>query len=305
MEARMRWLTLVIAISAALGIAACGGGNKASTPNKDVEDQLGFDQSSVITRQSKVESAIRDCMKAQGFDYTPIDPFAQRAAITGSARLSDDDFLKQFGYGITTFWGRGSAQADPNQRLMLSMNPADRRAYERALWGDNAGATFSGAMENGDFAKLGGCTKQATEKVFGGAQVLTELQGKLDSLDERIDSDQRMVRAKQQWASCMANAGFRYDEPDSIDADLYKRFEQIVGPAPAQFATGPAPGVAPPPFDHAALAALQRDEVSTARADSGCEHKDITPVENVVRPQYEAQFRQQNQALIGQVKPVG
>jgi len=29
-----------------------------------------------------------------------------------------------------------------------------------------------------------------------------------------------------------------------------------------------------------------------------------TPVENVVRPQYEARFREQNQNLIGQVKPV-
>ena len=32
--------------------------------------------------------------------------------------------------------------------------------------------------------------------------------------------------------------------------------------------------------------------------------KDITPVEAVVRPQYEAQFRQSNQTLISQVKPV-
>ena len=58
------------------------------------------------------------------------------------------------------------------------------------------------------------------------------------------------------------------------------------------------------PYDHAALAVLQREEVAVARADFACERKDITPVEAAVRPQYEAQFRQRNQTLISQVKPV-
>ena len=44
--------------------------------------------------------------------------------------------------------------------------------------------------------------------------------------------------------------------------------------------------------------------MSIARADFDCERKDITPVETVVRPQYEAQFRVRNQSLISQVKPV-
>ena len=39
-------------------------------------------------------------------------------------------------------------------------------------------------------------------------------------------------------------------------------------------------------------------------AFSACERKEITPIESKVRPQYEAQFRQRNQALISQVKPL-
>ena len=113
-----------------------------------------------------------------------------------------------------------------------------------------------------------------------------------------------MVRALERWTSCMADAGFRYEDPDEIDADLTKRMEKIVGPVPGPFATGPGSGQTAPPYDHTALAALQREEVAVARADFACERKDITPVEAVVRPQYEAQFRQRNQALISQVKPV-
>ena len=257
-----------------------------------------------MARQSRVEADIHECMKAQGFDYVPVDPFAQRAAVTGASRLSDEDFLNQFGYGISTLWGRGGAQSDPNQQLRTSLGPADRRAYDRALWGDSPGATFQAAVDSGDFTKLGGCTRKSTESVFGGAQVLTQLQGKLDQLDERILADQRMVRALERWTSCMAEAGYHYEDPDEIDSDITKRMEQIVGPVPGPFATGPGSGQKPVPYDHAALAALQRDEVATARADFACERKDITPVEAVVRPQYEAQFRQSNQTLISQVKPV-
>ena len=311
---RFARLLTIAALVAALGLSACGGsgeaegggtsGKQSKQPSGPVEDQLGFDTAGIMARQSRVEADIRECMKAQGFDYVPIDPFAQRAAVTVVSRLTDEDFLEQFGYGISTLWGRGGSQADPNQRLRAGLSPADRRAYDRALWGENAGATFQAAVDSGDFTKLGGCTRKATETVFGGAQVLTQLQGKLDQLDERILEDQRMVRAVERWTACMARAGYRYEDPDEIDADLTKRMERIVGPLPGPFATGPASGHKPAPYDHRALADLQQEEVAIARADYACERKEITPVESTVRPQYEAQFRQRNQALIGQVKPV-
>jgi hypothetical protein len=303
----LRLLVAAALTASALCTAACGGTDKApAKPGAaaEVEDQLGFDQSGSMARQSRVEGAIRDCMKAEGFDYVPVDPVAQRAALLGSGRLSDQDFIDQFGYGISTLWGRGGAQADPNARTRGALGPADRRAYDRALWGENRGATFTDAVDRGDFTKLGGCTRKATEAVFGGAQVLTQIQGKLDSLDERILADQRMVRAIEKWSACMADAGFRYEEPEDIDSDLFDRMEKLVGPVPGQYATGPAPGETARSYDRNALRQLQRDEVAIARADYRCELKDITPVENVVRPEYEADFRRQNASLLGQIKPL-
>jgi hypothetical protein len=305
----IRALTAAVVVGTALGLAACGSDEKSSgaaakQPSGSVEEQLGFETAEIMARQVRVEAFIRDCMKAEGFDYIPVDPLAQRAAITGSSRLSDEDFIQQFGYGISTFWGRGGAEADPNQRLRRSLGPADRTAYDRVLWGENVGTTFAEAVDTGNFAKLGGCTRKATEAVFGGAQVLTQLQRRLDQLDERILEDQRMVRALERWSGCMADAGFRYEDPEMIDSELFDRMEAIVGPLPGQFATGPEPGKKPPPYNRAALAELQRDEVAIARADLACELKHIAPVEEVVRPQYEAQFRERNEGLITQVKPV-
>jgi hypothetical protein len=246
---------------------------------------------------------IRDCMKAQGFDYIPVDPYAQRAALTGKARMSDEEFQKQFGYGISTLFERGTEQSDPNDRIRKSLSQADRAAYDHALWGENTGVTFAEAVDSDAIDELGGCTKQATEQVFGGAATLSALKGRLDELDDRILEDQRMVQAIEAWSQCMAQEGYRYEDPEEIDTDIQNRFESVVG-------VGVRPGATVPPdegtsYDRAALAALQQDEVKTANADLKCEEQEITPVENKVRPQYEQQFRDQNRTLITRVKPAG
>ena len=302
----MRHLLTAIAVAAAFAIAACGDdeATQAEPPPVDIEDQLGFDQAGIIARQSRVEAGIRDCMRDEGFEYVPVDPLAQRAAVLGSSRLSDEEFLQQFGYGISTLWGRGQTAADPNERIRLAMSPSERKVYDRFLWGENSGATFTEAVDSGNFEKLGGCTRGATEAVFGGAQVLTEIQGKLDALEERILQDQRMVRAIERWSRCMAESGFQYEEPEAIDSDLFERTEKIVGPLPGQFATGPPAGEKPQPYNQAKLTALQREEVAIARADNRCELKHITPEEEKVAPQYSDEFRRQNAELISRLKPV-
>src|SRR3954470_5614585 len=186
----------LIVVLAALALAACGGGggkSPAPAQPRDVEEQLGFDQASLDIRLSRAEARIRDCMKAEGFDYVPVDPAAARAALLGSAHNRDEE--KQFGYYVSTLWARGHPQADPNERLRTSLGAADRAAYDRALGGKNPGATFLDAFDTGDFTKLGGCRLKAIEAVFGGAQVLSQIQNKLDTLDERITQDQRMVKA--------------------------------------------------------------------------------------------------------------
>ena len=300
----LRRATILLALTTIpLAISACGGagGSSATTDKGAVEDQIGFTQAGIAERQSRVEAAIAECMKAQGFEYTPVDPLAQQAAVTGSTRLSDEDFVKQFGYGVSTLLGRGGAQSDPNARIRQALGEADRNAYDRALFGENPGATFAVANDTGDFTRLGGCTKQATESVFGGADILTQLQGKLGELDDTIAQDQRVVKAVEQWAACMGKAGIQYENPEDIEPDLIKRFQAIVGSKVERGATTPIPTGA----DQTALSDLQRTEVAAAVADLACEQEFIVPVEDVVRPQYEATFRQENRDLITRLRPTG
>ena len=295
-------VALALMLCAAVVAAGCGGDDKSTEPPQELEDTLGFGGDAAKEVQARVENRISDCMQAQGFEYTPVDPFAQQQALTGKARITDEEFTRQFGYGISTLFGKGNEQSDPNERARQSLSQADRAAYDRALYGENVGVTFSEAVDSGDFTELGGCTKDASEAAFGGAAVLTSLVERLDELDERIIQDQRMVRATEKWRDCMLEKGYRYEEPDEIDSDIEERFKSIVG-------SGVSPGTSTPPqgvsYDRAALTDLQQEEVRIANADLDCEKQEIEPVERDVRPQYEEQFRSQNQRLLARVQSPG
>ena len=228
-----RRLLALAAAAAALVLAACGGGDATSSssapskskpkvdPNAPVEDQLGFDSAGIMARQSRVEASIRDCMKAQGFDYVPVDPYRparrrdrrqppERRGVPPAVRLRHQHAL-----GPRRPAGRPQ-RAHPAQ----PRSGRPRGLRPRAVGRERRARPSPAAVDSGDFTKLGGCTRRATEAVFGGAQVLTQLQGRLDQLDDRILEDQRMVRALEKWTACMAEAGYHYEDPDEIDGEL-------------------------------------------------------------------------------------
>jgi hypothetical protein len=306
---RRRIAIVALACLPFLAAAGCGGSSdNASTSTQQaatggtVEDQLGFTRRGIAAASAKVENSIAACMKNEGFDYVPVDPVAQQAALTGKANMSDAEYEKQFGYGITTLYGRGTAQSDPNAKIRSQLGSADRAAYDRALSGGRPEQTFSFAVDTGDFSELGGCTKKATDKVFGGAKLLQTVQRKLDELDDSIVADQRMVHALEAWRTCVKSAtGTAYEDDESIEEEITQRFEAIVG------------GVVPPgqvaadgtQVDMAALRKLQQDELDVFSKSIACERKHVDAVEDKVREEKEAKFKSDNAELLRTVKPLG
>jgi hypothetical protein len=195
----------------------------------------------------------------------------------------------------------GSAQSDPNARIRAQLGDADRRAYDRTLNGARPEQTFAFAIDNGDFSELGGCTRKAAEEAFGGTRLLTTLQRGLDELDESIVNDQRVVKANAEWRKCMrAASGEDFEDSEAVEDAVRTRLEQIVGEvlAPGQVAPEGS-------YDPAALAELQRLEVAWTRDDLACEEKHISDIEDVVRAEKEARFRDENAELLRQVRPLG
>jgi hypothetical protein len=282
------------------GLSACGGGKASAAKDGRIEEQVGLDEAGIRLRQANVENLVRDCMKAQGFDYVPVDPNAAQAALVGAQGMSKEDFEKQYGYGITTLYEqrRKQAVAGANKAIRDSLSEADRKAYDHALYGDDPTATFAEAVDSGDYSRLGGCTKTATDQIFGGADVLQSLSSKLDELDQKMRADARMVKAVRDWSECMKAAGYDgLSEQEQVDTVLKKKLEGIVGaPGDAEAAAAAAPD-----YDHAALTALQRDEVTMVNADVKCEHEHVEGVEDKVSEEYESAFREQNAALLAKV----
>jgi hypothetical protein len=310
-----RLLALLAVLLATALLAGCGGDDESAgdgatqtqaqdgqaQSDLDVEEQLGFTRNGVTAAQAKVENAIAACMKAEGFEYVPSDPVAAQAALTGKPNMSDEEFERTYGHGIATLYGKGSAQSDPNARIRAQLGDADRRAYDRTLHGGDPQQTFAYAIDNGDFSELGGCTRKATEEAFGGTRLLTTLQRELDELDEAILADGRMVRAQEAWSRCMRTAtGESFEDSEAVEETIRERLEQIVGEvlAPGQVAPEGS-------YDKAALAELARLEVEWTNKDLACEEEHIADVEDTVRREKEARFREDNAELLRQVRPLG
>src|SRR5262245_10887687 len=112
---------VAVAVVVAFALGACGGGGGSSCGDETFEEQLGVESAGILQRQIAAENFVRDCMKANGFDYVPVDPAAQQADLVGQTGLSDEEFEQQFGYGLTTLYEQRKQLVDgPNEAIRNS-----------------------------------------------------------------------------------------------------------------------------------------------------------------------------------------
>ncbi len=306
-------LLLVVA-----SLTACGGkSDNSGTQSAAVDSPLGLDEAASALMQTRVEELVKSCMKRAGFEYVPVDPNATKAAITGTSGLTDDEFRRQFGYGISTVFekiveiSQSSKSVDPNVTYRSGLDPAGQQAFDVALTGGKADVSVSGAVEaakTGDLGGLGGCVEEATTAVFGGANVVSAL-AKIEELDSRAEADERLVKARADWSNCMRKQGFEYSEPNAVDVGITEKLAALVGPAAAK-ALGEEGTFSPlvfgtnalPAYDKAALVQLQAEEIATAQADLECEEKYVVDVEDKVKAEYVKKFAQENAVLLSKAQ---
>jgi hypothetical protein len=230
-------------------------------------------------------------MKAKGFDYVPLDPTA--SARPGAAPgqvvivqgLTEDEFRSLYGYGRTTLYDAkvGATKGlieNPNSKVRDALSPADQSAYDKALTGGSSVGTFAFAVDEGDFSTLGGCNKEAADKVFGSTNALEEVQTALDEIDTRVANDKRFLEAVRAWSGCMKDAGHQYDDPDQLEESLVKKLNVIVGPPSARKAT----------YDTAALVSLQGLELQVAKVDHDCQTKHLTEIDQKVEAEVQKAY---------------
>ncbi len=328
-----------------------GGGEAAVTVTEaDAEEQpetlgeyLGYDfddpdaqAARDADNRRRTEEIVARCMAEEGFEYIPaVRPFSPSAY----AALDEEEYAREAGFGITTWYGREIEPApeddwvDPNIAIVEAMSDSERKAYRAAHFGEvtervDADPESGAAIEE---AWGGGCTGQAYREVYGGQDEMWEqIAPMLEEMYQRALADPRYQAANDGWAACMSDRGYRYDSIDQMYGEIYDdfggRFEEIVGSeggwvnpfegwseerVDAFLAENSqeeiddfyeqAQSEARAAVDQDALAALQQEERDLAVADYECA-QDIRGVVEEIQQEYERRFISENRDLLEQLR---
>ena len=281
--------TLWVAAVGVVLLTACGGSSSSDSGSTDSSqtqeptsaagnevgtEEFGMTDEQLVTTIEKVESLIASCMADAGFEYVPIDPVTFRDAMDslGNAPgLSDEEFVAQYGYGLTTLpptqdFGAG----EENASIFNDLPPADQVAYQRTLLGDDIKATFVVTLEHEDFSTAGGCTETAIKQVYTPEQLSPTF---FNPFDAQVEADPRVIAANENWSRCMRDAGFDYSRPDDAEKELLDRLDAITQGADPATLTGTAKD---------ALTDLQGEERAIAQVDSDCQDRFLHDVEQQV-----------------------
>jgi len=264
-------------------VVAVGSAN-AEAPQGVGTEEFGMTPRQLVASIEKVEGLISVCMRKQGFEYIAVDYDTVRKGMSADKRLpgvSEEQFIGRFGFGVSTMYtgkppqlseGYSPARVglgERNIRIFRNLSPTDRIAYNRALFGENSGATFAIAIETEDFSRTGGCTREAIAQVFRPEQLNVTYYNPKDAL---INKDPRMKAALREYRLEMRKAGFNYDHPDEVEPDIRTRLAALTrgGTIPVEHMTR---------TQKSALEDLQLYELKAAKKNFWLQEHIFDPVE--------------------------
>jgi len=280
MESRIARVT-VLAMSLFISSA------QAQAPTGMGSEEFGMSMRQLVEAIEKVEGLISKCMRAQGFEYIAVDANTVRKGMGADKNLpgmSEKQFIRKYGYGIaTTYTGQPPQLATGyspakvglgarNVAIYKNLSAADQVAYNRALFGENPGATFAVGLEIEDFSQTGGCTRRAIEQVFEPDQLKATY---YNPKDAQVNKHPRMKEALRKYAAEMRKAGFDYTHPDEIEPDIRERLNALTngGTIPPEKLTAE---------QQAALTQLREHERRVAVKDLELVEKLIDPAEEKI-----------------------
>jgi hypothetical protein len=267
----------VLALAVSAAAASCGSKTSSSKPGvgsaaDPAPAEFGLPLAKLAARIEETEKLIAQCMSTAGFTYVALDFVSVKKAMDSdqsAAGVASEEYVKRFGLGITTQFDKPLVMfgAGPTNNAYLASLPAsDQVAFRRELWGEAVDWNHARAIEAEDLSSTGGCTRKAAEKTYAADELTSSY---VNPGDKRVDQDPRMTAARKKWSDCMRTAGFTYDRPDQVDADLRGRLDAIAqGQDPRKLAGASLD----------ALHALQGEELSIALVLTKCEETHIEPV---------------------------
>lgn len=359
----MRRLILMIS-AAVVAVAACGGSSptegaegaqEAGEEPVSVAAFFGFDPSdpdasaaNFARLNMRHEELVATCMVNQGFEYVP----AVVPVDTEDFVFDEEEYARERGFGISTSeWltdgstgvdgvsvdftvESGSAEqwVDPNDAIVEALSDSEREAYNNALYGEPTDLEFGSDLsdpesETADDIWGRGCMGEADREIYGGVdEVYQEIGPMFEELQQRIESDPRVVEARQKWTACMADRGYDFqtveelwerglDEISTRYRELVNFADPFAGWTDEQieifFETQSAEAIsdfyeqnqseARQDVDQEALAALQQEEKDLAVANYEC-GEEQREIEQEVTQDLESQFIADNRDILEQAR---
>lgn len=228
-------------VASAATVSTVSASPSASQGKELGTEEFGLTSRELVQKIEQVESSIAKLMREEGFEYVPCDYQTVRKGMTADKSLpglTEKEFVQKYGFGVSTMYtgqppqlseGYSPARVGLGQKnieIFKNLSPADRVAYNRALFGENWDASFAVGLETENFSRCGGCTRKAIEQVFEADQLRPNYYNPKDAL---INQDPRMKAALRKFAEEMRSEGFSYNHPDDVETDLREQLAAITG----------------------------------------------------------------------------
>jgi len=187
------------------------------------------------------EQLVAACMSERGFAYSPAaPPPADERPSARSGWITDMEQARAEGYGFAaiTSGEEGdvnasgddpSAAVDPNTAYLATLSNVEVAEWSEAL--DGSGATTT--EEEGEAGEVvvvptDGCAPQVEAAIYGDLAEWNAAQQVFEAIQreafDRLESDERMVAARQGWISCMADRGFTYSDPEEPQTEALQAY---------------------------------------------------------------------------------
>ena len=268
--------TLIPATTAAIllltvGLAGCTGepaGNDVSsapsTANASQTDPLVEFANFAPSNKwfEKKEQAISECMKEQGFTYTPTpaNEMLDIPSAEESAMPPTREWVAEHGYGMVEFALRqhdDTTTSDPDTEYRKSLSDSEQAAWEKAYTG--ASADINSSPEEQTWEDQGCSGKAEHELTKGGPRppILDEA----SAFRTTALTDPKIVAILDDWSACMSDAGYPGQPHKGWTGDMDAKIQAFMDEHRDATASDPA------------VTALKAQEITIALADWDCADK--------------------------------
>jgi hypothetical protein len=294
-----------------LGLSACGsGGNESATASEPGSLDEFFNTGDAAAQralfdkqQRKAEEKIAACMRAEGFEYTPV--VGQQTNFSNfpqPKRGEEVAFLRKNGYNVAAgmsqnFAAPPAAAENPNEKRLAKMTEGERNAYQKALFGYDATKPQADPQVQ---------PKGCANNLFAEQNDLWKpLEPKLEAIRRQTEADPDLVRLNAGFVSCMNKAGYNISAENEIYMKLLserqnKVYAESFSSSTETSVAGAQPSVQTIP--PAKIAEFKKYELQVANADADCRpQKDVDEI-RAIRAKYEKAFIDENKVALEKVK---